>query len=307
VGLFDRRPRAPVSRSLTASAQRITRDNATDTRRVQQLWQDRSLGFYGNLGEIWFSGQFYARPLSKLRLFAAFLDKEGNVQPSEDPALIELWDRVQDPGGGRSVMAGNYGRLRFLTGECFLTCTLDDDENEQWEILSMAELKVMTDGNYTRRPGPGLSLIDLAKAPEDADGPGPGEAIVYRFWQRDPVYSQLADAPMRGVLELCEELTLLTRAVHARATSRIGGPGILLISELISPKPADAQPDEDPMTDPFFRRPLQRDDGADQRPELRGGGDAARAACPSGGCRDGHEADQAERPDRAVPGAGAAG
>lgn len=251
MALFGRRPVRP-SRSLTASAQRVTRENATDTRRVQQNWQERALAAYGNLGEIWFSGQFYARPLSKLRLFAAELDEEGNAQPSENEQLKELWDRVQDPGGGRSVMTGNYGRLRFLTGECFLVCSRGEDDEEQWEILSMAELKVTTEGGYTRRRGPGLALEELKRAPDGATEPAVGEAIVYRFWQRDPIYSQLADAPMRGVLELCDELTLLTRAVHARATSRLSGPGVLLVSEQISPAPVDAAPDEDPMNDPFF-------------------------------------------------------
>ena len=68
-------------------------------------------------------------------------------------------------------------------------------------------------------------------------------AVGYRLWQRHPRFSMLADSTMMGVLELCEELLLLTQSVRARARSRLAGSGILLIDERISPPPLEAKPD----------------------------------------------------------------
>jgi hypothetical protein len=76
----------------------------------------------------------------------------------------------------------------------------------------------------------------------------------------------LADATMQGVLDVCEELVLLTQAVRSRARSRLAGPGILLVNGKVSPIPiggdvADANPDEDP-----FVRDLDRGDDVSRSP-----------------------------------------
>jgi hypothetical protein len=52
---------------------------------------------------------------------------------------------------------------------------------------------------------------------------GKTAAVAYRLWRRHPRYSMLADSTMQGVLDLCEELVLLTQAVRARARSRLAG------------------------------------------------------------------------------------
>jgi hypothetical protein len=62
----------------------------------------------------------------------------------------------------------------------------------------------------------------------------------------------LADSTMMGVLDICEELLLLTRAVRARCRSRLAGSGILLFDDRISPIPAEPVPDEDMKEDPFL-------------------------------------------------------
>lgn len=252
MALLSRRIQRP-SRSLTASAQRIDEKNAQAARRLVRPWQGRSLSRYEDLGQIHYAAQFYARPLSRLRLFAAELDDEGEPQESDDPKLKALWDRVQDPGGGRSVMCGQYGRLRFLTGESYLVCTPDEDYGEKWEMLSVAELKINTDGKtYNRIAYPGAPPEVLTEVVDGDFEPLDDEAVVYRLWRRDPVFSELADAPMRGVLDDCDRLILLNLAMRARALSRIAKPGLLCIPNEISPPNPDASPDEDAMSNPFF-------------------------------------------------------
>lgn len=254
--LFERRrPVSRRARSLTAAGERVAQADSSKLRRLIQPWQHRALAFYETVGEVNFSAQFYARTLSKIRFFAAELDENGDPQESENPELIELWDRVQDPGGGRTNLMTAYGQLKFLCGDCYLVCTGDADEptGEKWEILSVAELRSTDKGRYQRVIAPGLGFEDLISAPDDAFEPMPGEVAVYRLYTPDPRWRRLADAPMRGVLGHCEQLVLLDLAVRARAKSRAAGPGVLLVSDAMSLPRIDGDGnDDDIMADPVF-------------------------------------------------------
>ena len=239
--------------SLTASGFKVQNKDADVMRRLIQPWQTRSFAYYDLIPEIKYAAQFYARLLSPLILFPAEQDDNGDLVPTEDPEVIAALERIQDPGGGRTGLLSSYGRLMFLTGECILFVTLDPDTGlEQWEMLSTDELRIMQ-GIYMRYKAPSL-LIEEFHTP-DADQYEPVDddtAIAYRLWQRHPRWSMLADSTMMGVLDLCEELLLLTSVVRARGRSRLAGSGILLVDDRISPVPAEAEPDEDVDSDPFM-------------------------------------------------------
>lgn len=245
--------------ALTASGFRITSRDSDYMRRLVQPWQQRSFGYYDQLGEIKYAAQFYARMLAPLKLFAAEIDeKTGEVIETENADAIDALARVQDPGGGRTGLLSTYGRLMFLTGECYLFVSLDPETGlEQWEMLSTDELRPQ--GNtYTRYKAPSLGAEEYREPVADADEEeawvpvDDNTAVAYRLWQRHPRFSMLADSTMMGVLELCEELLLLTQSVRARARSRLAGSGILLIDDRIAPPPVEAKPDEDPLSDPFI-------------------------------------------------------
>lgn len=71
-------------------------------------------------------------------------------------------------------------------------------------------------------------------------------AIVVRVWRKHPRRSWEPDAPVRGVLAVLREIDLLNRHIHATATSRLAGAGVLAIpSEAVFPPgqgPQTAQP-----------------------------------------------------------------
>jgi hypothetical protein len=272
-----KRPGHAPGLALTASAIRMTRGDADMARRVIQGWQTRAFLYYEQCGEIWYAAQFYARALAKLELSVQKLDPAaptGGEEDVEDANLQNYITRIQDPGGGRANLLGAYGRLMFLTGEGYMLCTNprqpeaemvaedddpevlyaeDDGEPEVWEFLSTDELRATGDGSFTRYQAPSLGAQEIdAEQDEGIWEPLPGKAIAYRFWRRHPRYSALADAPMRGVLDLCEELLILTMAVRARAVSRVAGSGILLMPEEVSPAPLNPTGDENPTEDPFL-------------------------------------------------------
>jgi hypothetical protein len=249
--------RTSTRSALTASGQKIDRENADATRRVLQPWQSRSFAYYDAVPEIKYAAQFYSRALSVLRLFPATRDEGDDLIELEDPEdpAVEALGRIQDPGGGRSSLLANYGRLMFLIGEALLFVSRDEENRdvEQWEMLSPDELRLTSSG-YQRFKAPSLQPDFYKPAdPDDFVAVNDEEAVAYRLWRRHPRYSMLADSTMQAVLDVAEELVLLTQSVRARARSRLAGSGILLVNGKISPPPPDAEAaDENPEEDPFI-------------------------------------------------------
>jgi hypothetical protein len=265
VAILKSRSKAPVTiippeqQSMQASGVRVTRREADQYRRLIQPWQQQALFYYQTVGEAWYAAQFYARALSKLRVFAATRDENGEVTEldANDPAS-ELLSRVQDRNGGTGQLFGSYGRLMFLSGEGYLTVTQDlEFESEEWEFLSADELRVVPGGGYVRYRAPSINPELLYDIPDNEYEPididNKRKAVVYRLWRRHPQYSAWADSPMHGVLNLFEELSLLQLAVGARAKSRAAGAGILYVPTEISFGSADSQRNDDPNSDPFSR------------------------------------------------------
>jgi hypothetical protein len=250
----DERLRETVG--LTAAGFRVKSKDSDQMRRLIQPWQSRAFSYYDQLGEIWYASQFYARMLSLLRLYPAQLNDDGEWEETEDADAVDALARIRDPGGGdgeREGLLSSYGRLQFIAGEGYLLCSVDPDtELEQWEMLSTDELRVQ-DKTIVRYRAPTMAAQNLEEADDDEWEPlDEDTAVVYRLWKRHPRYSMLADSPMKGVLDLCEELLLLTRAVRARARSRLAGSGILFISEDFSHAPLEATGDEDIDVDPIL-------------------------------------------------------
>lgn len=267
-------PAAPRGHVASAVRMQHTADaTAADParKRMQQPWQTRAFTYYELLGEIWYAAQFYARALAKLELRLVRKTGQDEFEDVEDEALLHYLERIQDPGGGRSNLLGSYGRLKFLAGECYLLVTQEQPDDpaeggptggapvEVWEMLSHDELKWnATEGVYYRYRLPNTQPEKLDETEDGEWTPLEDTAIAYRFWTRHPRYSSLADGPLRGVLDLCEELVILTRAIRARGRSRLTGAGLFLVPDEVSFSSDEASdPSEDPHLDAFLERLTQ--------------------------------------------------
>lgn len=241
--------------ALTASGYRVERAQADTMRRLGQEWQARAFAYYDIVPEIKYGANFYAGPMSLLRLYVAERDADGKKEPSDDPVANEELARLQDPGGGgRRNLLARYGQLMFLNGENYLVCSREEEEDrEGWEILSTREFRPEGTG-YVRYRAPSVAPESFRLPDDDSWEPvDPGIVIPYRLWKPHPMFSELADSSMQGVLDVCEELVLLTQAVRARAKSRLAGSGILLVNGKYIPLPPEPKPGEDPAVDPFMR------------------------------------------------------
>lgn len=189
----------------------------------------RALSFYSSLGEIWYPANNFGRVMSRIRWYPALLEDGEPVEVTEGP-LLDLFERIQDPGGGsRSQLAASYGVLDFVIGEGLLTVTVEDGQ-EQWEFLSPLELSILPDDDgYQRTAFPGATPQVYRMAADQA--PTEGEARVWRLWRRHPAYSGVADSPVKSVLEPCELLQWLRLAAASSAASRAAQRGGLYIPE----------------------------------------------------------------------------
>ncbi len=226
----------PHARALTASARRLPGDGGSVYQtRLQQPWQLRALSYYDTIGEINFTSKFLARQISRVRFFPAKRLEDGTVEPIESGDPVDLMNQIQDPGGGCTQVQYDYGRLMFITGE---GVAFAYDDGTKWKFLWKEEIRRIPNSNMWER-------VDFQQKPTGEVGPA------YRLWSPHPRWSDLADAPMRAVQDICEELLLLTLAVRATAVTRLTN-GILFIPQEASFAPLNPGLDEDPEQNPFM-------------------------------------------------------
>lgn len=209
-------------------------------RRISLPWQQRALEYIDLIPECNYASRFYSRMVRQLRIFPGTLDDQGKVTPITSGPPVDILNVIQDPGGGRSQILGNYGRLMFTTGEGQLFGRDLGSEDEKWSFVWNEEL-TFSEGRITWKP------TSMSQGTEY----GPNEAVAYRMWNPSPRRSGEADSPMHAALEVAEELLILTKAVRATAVSRMVN-GIFLLPQEMSPGAAEPVGDEDPDNNPFL-------------------------------------------------------
>ena len=200
-------------------------------------WQLRAFSYYDSIGELRYASHFYARQLSRVRFYPARLKDDGTTEPIKDGPPVEILNRIQDPGGGRSQLQYNYGRLMFVTGEGVLFGSRLQTEEERWKFLWKDEVKIREDGSAVR--------MDMNHKETDEVG------IAYRLWNPHPRHSDEADSPLRAIMDIAEELIHLTSSVMGTATTRKTN-GMLLIPSDLSPNRPEPSGDEDPENNIFL-------------------------------------------------------
>lgn len=247
--------------SLTASGERVTPWAAASINRLRMPWQARAFSYFDMVPEAKYAGLYVGHAMSKLQLYAAELNDEGEPEPTDDPDALATLARMQDPGGGTTMLLNQMGILMFLVGEGFLFVSerpKDEGGGEQWEFLSTDEIRPTPSGNgYQRYEAPMLTPKEYRDAGDDDWSDVGSGAMVFRIWTPHPRWSAMADSSMRGVLDICEELVLLTQAVRSRARSRMAGPGILLVDDRIAPPPPQPVQDEDMINDPWYEELIE--------------------------------------------------
>lgn len=261
--LRERRPKPARARrnSIVAAAERI---DPRDRRRLDQIarnrqqWQDAAWGYYDTLGEIHFAHMWVQNMCSRVRIFPAWrpdsfsgpvpLDPDDpdqralGLEPVARAARVEL-DRLGGIDATHGPLIGALAANVALVGEAWLVGQPDPDipAGERWDAFSSRELRVV-DGQF--------QIFDDDAA--TSGRPLPADAFVMRVWRRHPKYRQRADAPMRALLDDCEELLLLKRAVRASGQSRLNA-GILFVDESLTLPGRVGEASDQGEDDPFLQ------------------------------------------------------
>lgn len=235
------RNRRSPQRVLTASAVKMSPEEAESKLRRTLSWQKRALDYVDLIPELNYASRFYSRMLKRITIFPALRGSDDKVEPITEGLPVDLLDRIQDPGGGRSQLQGQYGRLQFITGEGYLFGRGLGTDMERWAFVWSDEIQ-LDDGSITWKPVPSVEGIKFS----------PGEAVAYRMWTPHPARSGEADSPMHSILEVAEELYILTKTVRSTAVSRMVN-GMLKVPTELSFGAAEAIGDEDPENNVFLR------------------------------------------------------
>jgi hypothetical protein len=227
--------RRPPARVLTASASRIGRsEESAYQKRLTLPWQYRALAYYDQIPELHFASHFLARMISRVRYYPARQTEQGDLTPITSGLPVDLLNRIQDPGGGKSRLLYSYGLLTFITGEGVLFAY---DEGRRWKFLWKDEIKIREDGRAVR----------LYPDKRETNEIGVG----YRFWTPHPRQSDLPDSPVSSVMDICEELIILTASVRGTAVTRLTN-GMIVIPQEMSYAAAEPVGDEDAENNIFL-------------------------------------------------------
>lgn len=189
--------------------------------------------------------------LRPLRIYPATVNAQNEIKAIESGPPVDLLNRLKGRDGTMTQILGNYGRLMFSAGEGVLLGLNLDTDDEYWMFVWNDEVDVELTGDDQVK-----QIKHTPVAGQVGKVYGPTEARVYRLWVPHPRRSGEADSPMRSVLEIAEELIILTAAVRSTAVARTVQ-GLLLMPQELSPGSAEPEGEEDPEADPFIDEMLR--------------------------------------------------
>lgn len=245
------------SSGLTASAARINLSKTNEIeamrkRRANDKWQTMAWEYYDLIPEIKYAANLIANVTSRVRLYPGYITDQ-DLAPSDIQDIDDIDDKLKSAAREtlRMLDSGNggiAGVLRdaalnlFVAGECYLArepaAPGESFGVQTWQIRSVDEIVVI--------PGAkgGVAIKGRANAQAADLVPMPPTAYFGRIWRTHPRYSDEADSSMRGLLDLCDQLLLYSRAARGVAKSRLNAGMLFIPDEFSNMSQADGEIDD---------------------------------------------------------------
>ena len=265
--LQRRRERAVPHRALVADGAPLNLADKIEARRLRVLrqgWQEDAMNYADALPELSFAYRFLQHCSSRMQYYPALVNPDdpggppipaheaiGKDNADAPQGLVDSMNAAMASlGMGRlglapiqTALSWNFG----VPGEAYILGQEDGQGNQTWSVRSIDEFMVYEDTYKLREvpldPQGTLGWIDL----------DPDHTYAARMWVPHPRFRKLATSPMRSLIDVAEELLLLSRDVRATARSRLAGAGILKVPEGLRMMSFEGEGD-DPMTDRWFGR-----------------------------------------------------
>jgi hypothetical protein len=248
-------------RSFTAAATPIDVSNRTEAQRLKKLrqpWQEEAWEYRDAIGELRYATTYLGNSARRMVLIpSAYVDGELNPVPLIDidecppEVLSAAQDALERLAVGGAVALG--GMLASLTenfevaGECYLV-GMEVEGEETWEIRSISEIGIDNDGRLV------LKDVEAYGGSTGQGEPLPPDAFISRLWWPHPRRKAFADSPFKSILDVAEELLILSRDIRAAGRSRLASNGILLVPDSLTVIRSDTEEDVNnaETSDPFL-------------------------------------------------------
>lgn len=181
-------------------------------------WAEEAWTYYDSVGEVRACASWYSNGLSRVRLGLAVRGKAGEEPQLLDPddPRNELLEGLAGGETGQSQLLASFGPHLVVPGEAYLVATDDDTLGRTSRVLSSSEIRATEDAYEW--------LNDEGKWVEV-----PADVLPVHVRRPHARYHSQADSPIRAVLPVLRELSLLSAHVDAAATSRLAGAGVFAI------------------------------------------------------------------------------
>ena len=264
-------PKAPI-KVLRADGARIDltrRDSGQLLVATRQAWQSTAWGYRDLIGELRYAIRLLSRSVARVRFYVA----ETQPWPA-DP--IPLDDPDAETTLDAQLVADaihNFNRLPLDTNPDGFTARFVEnlsvageswvhiDPADRFWVRSTSEVTASADGRVVLNTLPSA----VAGSQRQID---PEREDLLRCWVPHPEWGQLADSPLRVLLDVCEDVVLAGREQRAAARSRVAANGVLLIPTGLSLLQARDDDQEDGVEEDTFMADLTaamlapiRDDG----------------------------------------------
>lgn len=218
-----------------------------EPRNLRDGWARDAYVFNDEIGEVGFVMNLQANTGAQCALQPQMYDVQTREwKETEDERVLRVHAAFVGPQGGSAELLRRGFLHMGIAGETILLGQQVDEVDLSyglhWEFLSSEELVLQRGGKAVRKS-------------DGNTGEALGEnAYLARIYRSHPMFSGLADSPMRRVLSICQEILNLTQMVSAIVRSRLAA-GILYVPEEITfatdsdPNDPDADIDEGDLRD----------------------------------------------------------
>lgn len=219
----------PALRSLVAAAAAIQLDNknmASGRRKIGHLdWQYEAWRQYDINGELRFAANRHAGAISRVRLYVAELDDQGDPgDVATDKNVATLARTILGSPAARAEWMRMLGAQFFVGGEGWIVAESTPKADEDlWYIVGSRQIKRSSRGDVykVRRPEQyGGGWHDVT----DKD-------LLMRAWTPHPDDFDLADSPVRAALPILREIERLSMLTISQIDSRLISAGLLLLPQ----------------------------------------------------------------------------